>query len=33
MCFYYTGQYRCNRIGNWALVGTHGDPKGKDRVS
>ena len=32
MCFYYTGQYRCNSIGKQASVETHGDPEGKDRV-
>ena len=30
---YYTGQYSCNRIGKWASVETHGDPKGKKSVS
>ena len=33
MCFYYTGKYRRNRIGKSASVGTHCDPKDKDRVS
>ena len=33
MCYYNVGQYRHNRIGTWASVGTHGDPKGKNSVS
>ena len=30
MYCYYTGQYRCNRIGKWASFGTNSIPKGKD---
>ena len=33
MCYNYTGQYRRNRIGKWASVRSHGNPKGTNMVS